>query len=382
MKSLIYVGMDVHKESYSLCTYLISTGEFIGEAKIEAKPLLIKEYLDNITKLLKEEKNYNEIEFETCYEAGCLGFSLYKEMVRLGINCKIVAPTTLYKSADASVKKNDRRDAKMLARNLAYGTCSFVHIPDDIDLETKEYIRMRMAHTKALKKIKQQIISFCLRCGHKYDGENYWTFRHLKWLRDLELTEFLREILDEYIDTFTRSQEKLDRLEGKILERSNTERYKKDTDNLNCLKGLTKQGAMTIISEIGDFSRFATPKELCAYLGLVPGERSSDGKGPNLGITKLGNCIVRTQLIESAQAIVRGCPGHKSKRTIAKQKGQDIRIISYCDRAIDRLMRKYHHLILRGVNYNKSITAIARELACFIWGIMNNKLEERVIKAA
>ena len=379
MKSLIYVGMDVHKESYSLCTYLISTGEFIGETKIEAKPLLIKEYLDNITKLLKEEKNYNEIEFETCYEAGCLGFSLYKEMVRLGINCKIVAPTTLYKSTDASVKKNDRRDAKMLARNLAYGTCSFVHIPDDIDLETKEYIRMRMAHTKALKKIKQQIISFCLRCGHKYDGENYWTFRHLKWLRDLELTEFLKEILDEYIDTFERSQEKLDRLEGKILERSNTERYKKDTDNLNCLKGLTKQGAMTIISEIGDFSRFATPKELCAYLGLVPGERSSDGKGPNLGITKLGNCIVRTQLIESAQAIVRGCPGHKSKRIIAEQKGQDIRIISYCDRAIDRLMRKYHHLILRGVNYNKAITAIARELACFIWGIMNNKLEERVI---
>lgn len=379
MKSLIYVGMDVHKESYSLCTYLISTGEFIGETKMEAKPLLVKEYLDNITKLLKEEKNYNEIEFETCYEAGCLGFSLYKEMVRLGINCKIVAPTTLYKSADASVKKNDRRDAKMLARNLAYGTCSFVHIPDDVDLETKEYIRMRMAHTKALKKIKQQIISFCLRCGYKYDGENYWTFRHLKWLKDLELTEFLREILDEYIDTFERSQEKLDRLEGKILERSNTERYKKDTDNLNCLKGLTKQGAMTIISEIGDFSRFATPKELCAYLGLVPGERSSDGKGPNLGITKLGNCIVRTQLIESAQAIVRGCPGHKSKRTIAKQKGQDIRIISYCDRAIDRLMRKYHHLILRGVNYNKAITAIARELACFIWGIMNNKLEERVI---
>ena len=216
MKSLIYVGMDVHKESYSLCTYLISTGEFIGETKMEAKPLLIKEYLDNIAKLLKEEKNYNEIEFETCYEAGCLGFSIYKEMVRLGINCKIVAPTTLYKSADASVKKNDRRDAKMLARNLAYGTCSFVHIPDDVDLETKEYIRMRMAHTKALKKIKQQIISFCLRCGHKYDGENYWTFRHLKWLRDLELTEFLREILDEYIDTYERSQEKLDRLEGKI----------------------------------------------------------------------------------------------------------------------------------------------------------------------
>ena len=91
MKSLIYVGMDVHKESYSLCTYLISTGEFIGETKIEAKPSLIKDYLDTIAKLLKEE-GYTEIEFQTCYEAGCLGFSLYKEMVKLGIDCKIVAP--------------------------------------------------------------------------------------------------------------------------------------------------------------------------------------------------------------------------------------------------------------------------------------------------
>lgn len=378
MKSLIYVGMDVHKESYSLCTYLISSGEFIGEAKTEAKPSLVKQYLKEIESVLKD-KGYGEIEFQTCYEAGCLGFSLYKELVKLGINCKIVAPTTLHKSADSSVKKNDRRDAKMLARNLAYGTCSFVHIPDDIDLETKEYIRMRMTHMKALKKIKQQIISFCLRCGHKYDGDNYWTIRHLKWLKDLEVSEFLREILDEYIDTYEKSQEKLDRLEGKILERSNIERYKKNTDNLNCLKGLTKQGALTIISEIGDFSRFATPNELCAYLGLVPGERSSAGKGPNLGITKLGNCIVRTQLVESAQAIVRGHVGHKSKRTIMKQKGQDVRIISYCDRAVDRLMRRYQHLIFRGVQNNKAITAIARELACFVWGIMNNKLEERTI---
>lgn len=378
MKSLIYVGMDVHKESYSLCTYLISSGEFIGETKIEAKPSLIKDYLDAITKILEEEKGYKEIEFQTCYEAGCLGFSLYKEMVKLGIDCKIVAPTTLHKSADSSVKKNDKRDAKMLARNLAYGTCSFVHIPDDVDLETKEYIRMRTVHKKALKKIKQQILSFCLRCGQKFDGDNYWTVRHLKWLKDLELSEFLKEILDEYIDTYEKSKEKLDRLEGKILERSNIERYKKNTDNLNCLKGLTKQGALTIISEVGDFSRFATPNELCSYLGLVPGERSSDGKGPNLGITKLGNVIVRTQLIESAQAIVKGSPGHKSKRIIAKQKGNDIRVISYCDRAADRLMRKYQRLICRGVNGNKAITAIARELACFIWGIMNNKLEERV----
>ena len=135
----------------------------------------------------------------------------------------------------------------------------------------------------------------------------------------------------------------------------------------------------TIISEIGDFTRFATPNELSAYLGLVPGERSSAGKGPNLGITKLGNKVVRTQLIESAQSIIRGAPNHKSKRLKEKQKGQDIKVISYCDRAIKRLMFRYKHLIFSGLHHNKAITAIARELSCSIWGLMNNKLDERII---
>ena len=378
MKSLIYVGMDVHKESFSLCTYLMSTGEFLGETKIESKSILVKNYLDEMTKSLNE-KGFEEIEFVTGYEAGCLGFSLYKDLTKYGINCKIIAPTTLVKSADSVVKKNDRRDAKMLARNLAYGSCKFVHIPDEVDLETKEYIRMKSAHKKALKKIKQQILSFCLRLGYHYDGQTYWTSRHIKWLKDLELNGLFRETLDEYIDTFEKNIEKLERLDGKILDRSNMERYKKATDNLSCLKGVSKQGALTIISEIGDFSRFGTPDELCAYLGLVPGQRESAGKGPTLGITKLGNSVVRTQLIESAQAIIKGNPGTKSKRIIMKQKGKDIRVISYCDRAVDRLMRRYRHLVFKGLQHNKAITAIARELACFIWGIMNNKMDERVI---
>ena len=378
MKSLIYIGMDVHKESYFLATYLIRSNEIIGETKLEANPILIKSYIEAITKLLKE-RGYDELEFITCYEAGCLGFSLYKELTYLGITCKIVAPTTLTKAADSSVKKNDRKDAVMLARNLAFGSCSFVHIPDDIDLETREFIRMRTTHKKALKKIKQVILSFVLRCGHKYDGDTYWTIKHEKWLSTLELSKSLKAILDEYLDTYNQLNDKLERLDEKILDLSNTSRYKEDTDKLNCLKGITKQGALTIISEIGDFTRFATPNELSAYLGLVPGERSSAGKGPNLGITKLGNKVVRTQLIESAQSIIRGAPNHKSKRLKEKQKGQDIKVISYCDRAIKRLMLRYKHLIFSGLHHNKAITAIARELSCFIWGLMNNKLDERII---
>lgn len=379
MKSLVYVGMDVHKESYSLCCYLPNQGDFVGETKVEAKPILIKEYLETIKKTLIKEKGFDDVEFITAYEAGCLGFSLYKELTKYGIACKIIAPITLVKSSDANVKKNDRKDARMLARNLYFGTCSYVHIPDEVDLETKEYIRMRTAHKRALKKLKQQILSFCLRCGYKFDGKVYWTDRHITFLKNIELSELLRETMDEYIDSYEKSVEKLERLEGKIEERANLERYKENTDKLSCLKGITKSGALTIISEVGDFKRFGTPNEFCSYLGLVPAEHSSAGIGPNLGITKMGNITVRTQLVESAQSIVIGMPGHKSKRIIARQKDQPVRIISYCDRAIERLMRKYHLLLARGVPRNKCVTAVARELACFIWGLMNHQLYERTV---
>ena len=286
-----------------------------------------------------------------------MGFSLYKELTKHNIKCKIVAPTTLAKEPGSSKKKTDRKDAKMLARNLAFGTCSFVHIPDEIDQETR-----------------------ALRCGYKYNLEgkrDYWTKVHIEWLKSLEMSDFLKDILNEYMDTLERLIEKIDRLEGKILERSEEERYKASTDHLACLRGLTKATALTILSEIGDFNRFATPNELCSYLGMVPGENSSGDKNNHLGITKQGNSIVRTQLIESAQSLVRGDPSRKSKALKARQKGQPSEVINYSDKAAYRLINRYHHLIKRGVHKNKAITAIARELACFIWGLMTNNINRR-----
>ena len=145
MESLIYVGMDVHKDTYSLCCYTPGDGNFFAETTVDADARLVKKYLEEVG------KGRPGSSFRTCYEAGCLGFSLYKELAKLGIDCRIVAPTTLAKEPGSSVKKTDRKDARMLARNLAFGLCRFVHIPDEIDLETKEFVRMRMAHKKAMK---------------------------------------------------------------------------------------------------------------------------------------------------------------------------------------------------------------------------------------
>ena len=376
MSSLIYVGMDVHKDSFSLCCFDMNSGTYFGETKINAKANLISEYLDTQTKFLLEQ-GYEDVKFITAYEAGCLGFSLHDQLTKLGIENKIIAPTTLLKETGQGKKKTDRKDAKMLAQNLAYGTCSFVHIPDEEDKRTREFVRMVSHEKKLLRKEKQYILAFCLRNGFDYKDGNPWTEGHINYLKTVQTEDFLRETLDELLDSYSKILEKIERLNSRLETIANREKYAKDTKKMACLKGITQTSALTIISEVSDFKRFATASEFSSYLGLVPGESSSGQKINRLGITKMGNSIVRTLLIEASQSIVRGKIGYKSKRLKSRQMGQDVNIISYADRATERLMRKFSRLAAKGVHRNKAIAAIARELACFIRGIMTNHLEER-----
>lgn len=376
MSSLIYVGMDVHKESVSLCCFDPKCGIYFGDAKIETKAELISKYLDAQTKYLLEN-GYEEIKFLTAYEAGCLGFSFHDQLTKLGIENKIIAPTTLLKETGQGKRKTDRKDAKMIAQNLAYGTCSFVHIPDEEDKKTREFIRMVSHKKKMLRKVKQYILAFCLRNGINYKDSNPWTDNHLKFLKDLKIESFLKSVLDELLQEYNSLQDSIERLIEKTEEIANNEKYKEKTQKMACLKGITQSSALTIISEVSDFKRFSTACEFSSYLGLIPGESSSGQKINRLGITKMGNSIVRTLLIEASQVIIRGQPGYKSKRIKERQKGQDVKIISYADRATERLMKKFRRLIEKGIHRNKAITAVARELSCFIWGIMTNHLEVR-----
>jgi len=127
--------------------------------------------------------------------------------------------------------------------------------------------------------------------------------------------------------------------------------------------------------EIGDFMRFPSAEQYAAYLGIVPGEHSSADSRNRLGITKAGNTHVRRLLVESAQSYGRGKIGHKSKELIKRQQGNTPKVIAYADRANERLRRKYYQMILRGKTSNVAKTAVARELACFMWGMMTGRID-------
>ena len=242
--------------------------------------------------------------------------------------------------------------------------------------QVKEYLRMRDDHKLALKKVKQQILAFCLRHGYHYDGtKNHWTQTHLAWLRTLKVEALYQEILEEYLLTYDYLTGKLARIDQRIEELASEDEYRENVAKLCCFIGIKTQTALSAITETGDFKRFPDAEHYAAYLGLVPGENSS-GEGQNrLGITKAGNRHLRMLLVEAAQSYSRGQIGHKSKVLTDRQSGNSPAVIAYADKANERLRRKYYRMVLKnGKKTNVAKTAVARELACFIWGMMTENI--------
>lgn len=368
MNSIVYVGMDVHKESYTVCCYSFETDEVKYKQKLSSDYKLILKYLEQMRKSFSED-----VEFVCGYEAGCLGYSLYHQLTDHGVKCIILAPTTMGITNTNRVK-TDKKDAANIARCLAFRTYSEVHVPTEEDNAIKEYIRMRDDQKIALKKTKQQILALVLRHGKKFEGgKTYWTIVHMKWLKALKLGGVFQEALEEYLITYEYFTEKIERLDQRIEELASGERYQERVKRLGCLIGVKTHTALSMVVEIGDFERFAKAEKFTAFLGLVPSEESSSEKQNRYNITKAGNSHLRRLLIESAQAYTRGRVGHKSIALKRRQQGNTPKVIAYADKANERLRRRYYKMTLKNrVNRNVATTAIARELACFMWGLMTD----------
>ncbi len=270
--------------------------------------------------------------------------------------------------------KTDARDALMIAQCLSYGGgYHAVYIPTEEDDSVKEYLRMRDDHKTALKKIKQQINAQCLRHGYHYNGTK-WTVKHVAWLRKLELSPLYRETLDEYMASYDEQTAKIERFDKRIEELASQKSYAEKTKELGCFLGIKTHTALSLLVETGDFSRFAKGNTYAAFLGLVPGENSSGEKINRTGISKAGNQHLRLLLIEAARGICKGAIGHKSKELRSRQNGNPAEVIAYADKANTRLRSRYYRLIRHGKKKNVAVAAIARELACFIWGMMTGNI--------
>ena len=369
--STVYVGMDVHKETFSLCC-------FTNEKEEAEYPQKVKGHYSKVLNYIEAMRfHYGDNALFICgYEAGCLGFTLYHQLTAHGVKCIILAPTTMLQPKGKKKIKTDKRDAKLIARCLAHHDYSPVHIPTEQDEQTKEYIRMRDDHKLALKKVKQQILSFCLRHNYRFDGTSrHWTQTHLKWLNSLQPEGLYREILREYLLTYVQLVEKLERLDKRIEELASEETYKEKVSKLSCFIGVKTITALAVLTEVGDFKRFASAQQFSSYLGLTPGEDSTSDNQNRLSITKAGNRHVRLLLVEAAQSFARGQVGYKSRLLKIRQEGNLPEVIAYADKANERLRRSYYRMVLRNNKKpNVAKIAIARELACFIWGMLTGRI--------
>jgi transposase len=264
--------------------------------------------------------------------------------------------------------KNDRRDAEALARLYRAGELTAVSVPQEQDEAMRDLSRAREDALKAQRTARQQLGAFLLRHGLRYPGRSSWRAAHLRWLSDIKMAHPAQQItLQEYIHALSECTERVERLSEQIHQLLPQWDRAPVVYGLQALRGVAPIVAVTTVAEIGDLERFQTPRQLMAYLGLVPSEHSSGNATRRGGITKSGNGHVRRALVEAAHAYRH--PARVSRHLLRRQEGlaEPIRQIAW--RAQVRLCARFRRLMARGKNRNTVIAAIARELSGFMWAI-------------
>ena len=377
MTRIVYIGMDVHTSNYTLCSldpeYGVKKDNYFAEVQFTNNFVTnVVNYVSNLKKKLKD------CEFVCGYEAGCLGYSTYKDLTKAGIKCVIMAPSTMAVQKGGKKVKNDRRDARVIAQCLAYQTYKEVYVLSEHDEAVRGYLRMRDSHKKELKRIKQQIIAFCTGHGLFSPTKSNWTVAHLKWLKGLKFNDPVeQEIINEYLSSYTYLCDKIKAMDVRIEVLASEKQYCENVKKLRCIKGIETNVALTLLAEIGDFNRFSKPTDFAAYLGLIPGEQSSGDKVRGTGITKAGNSTLRQKLTEAAKGYWRGRIGMKSATFKKFEKELPKEVTEYALKANTRLQRKFFNMThVKGKNMNVAASACAREMACFVWGLITNHYDK------
>jgi len=302
-----------------------------------------------------------------CYEAGPTGYGLYRQIKSLGQECIVVAPSLIPQRPGDHVK-TDRRDALSLVKLLRAGELTAVWVPDRRHEAMRDLTRARETAVMDLRSKRQQVSAFLLRQGLHYPGKKTWTRAHMNWLasQKIEYPE-QRIAFEEMMLAMRQAQERIERLEQAIRTAVPDWSLAEVVTALMAMRGIDLVSATTLLAEIGDLSRFQTPRELMGYLGLVPSEASSGDTVRRGPITKAGNHRARRTLVECAWSYQHPPRVGQKKQEKVDAAPRAVREIAW--KAQCRLHGRYRALIRRGKRKTVAITAIARELAGFIWAV-------------
>jgi len=358
--STLYVGLDVHKDHIAVAHARAPRDADV----VYVGPIGTREA--DLDKLLRRLHGH-AARVVVAYEAGPCGYGLYRQLTARGVACQVVAPSLIPKKPGDRIK-TDRRDAVQLARLLRAGELTAVYVPTIEDEAVRDVARARAATIRTQKAAKLRLKSFLLRHGLQYTGRATWNAAHLRYLAKVVCPTPAQQIVfQEALRAVTEQTDRLTRLDDHLRDVAATWRLRPRVDAYQALRGIQPHTAITVAAELGDLTRFDTPRQLAAFVGLIPSEYST-GLSRRLGpITKAGNSYARRALVEAAWAY--RYPAKVSVHLQRRLEGCPKSVQDIAWKAQVRLCRRYRRLIAAGKHPNVAVTAIARELLAFVWAI-------------
>lgn len=354
-----YVGLDVHKETVAVSVAQGNGGEVRYWGEIANTP----EAMDKLIRQLRK----SDARLSFCYEAGPCGYELHRRLTGLGWECMVVAPSLIPRKAGDRVK-TDRRDSLSLSRLHRAGELTAVCVPDDDQEALRDLTRAREDLKHLQRQAKQRLLAFLLRHGRRYGGRSHWTQAHFRWLETVKFEHPAQQIvMQEYLDVVLLCGKRVAGLDVQIEQTAQASRVWPVIEALMALRGVNLLTATTLVAEVGDLKRFANAPQLMAYLGLVPSEHSSGGSTHRGSITKTGNSHVRRVLVEAAWTYRHAARKSAILQRRAERTPEVVQDIAWS--AQKRLCQRYRTLEGKGKMKVQVCTAVARELAGFIWAI-------------
>jgi transposase len=353
--------MDVHKET--ICMSVLP-----HDAREPRTPVTIRNRPEDIRRWFGKLKN-ERAEIRAVYEAGSCGYEVHRQLVGMQVACDVIAPSLIpVRSGDRI--KTDRRDAPKLARLHRAGELTPVRVPTNAQEALRDLVRCREDLREDITRERHRLLKFLLRHGRVFDaGKTHWTGAHYAWLRAQRFEDpMLKAVFDQYLARLESTMERIKTVDQEIARVAETEPYKATVGRLRCLRGVDTLIAVALIAELYDFKRFGRAAEFMAFVGLVPSERSSGSKQRRGGITKTGNGHVRRLLIQAAWHYRRP-PRLRSLIMRRRWAEQPPKIVAHAQKAQERLHRRFARFSARGKPSQLAVTAVARELAGFVWAI-------------
>lgn len=360
MPHVTSIGLDVHARSVAAAAFNPFTGEVVH-----------RDFGTDAAEIAEWALGFEEP--RACYESGPTGFHMARELRALGLDCAVAAVSKMQRPAADARRKNDRRDAEFIARMLATHNIVEVPLPDAAVEAARDLDRALDDATAEYRRARQRLNMFLIRLGHVWDERNAdgtrkgsWTRAHWRWISGIRLEGPQRDVLEYYVTAARCAESDRRQLEKKVLALARTDRWRPVVEALSCIKGIDTLTAFRLAAEAGSFTRFRTAPAFASWCGLVPSERSSGETERRGGITKTGNRLARTALVESAWHYLTCTPRPK-----APAPGADVAaaIRARADACTARLCRRREALAAAGKSSCKANAAVARELACWVWEI-------------